>query len=322
MPLVETIPIDTDEICRLAREHWNVEVDKCLRASQNHTFLASNNAGERFILRVTPDPNNQRNISIQLEVTLLEYLHKNQLPVCRALRTANYSSSFIRSNSFILCLFEFATGEPIVITDWLWLTDREKVVGLGQWCARLHTLTRCFAQENPELVAQARHWTAVHDGVLAEVEIDERDQELIAHPTHFGLIHGDINPSNYFWVTNTKMPCMFDWDELQNSWFLYDLSAPIWFVMCLERPNSPFHPTPVPQANSELFTTWLLEGYELDGEHGTVDRAALKRMVLIRRELYKRFARRAVNELPADHWLVKFCEAVNVFFDNEDKQKS
>ncbi len=321
MPLFQTIPIDIEQVRQLARDHWNVEVGDSLKVSQNHTFLANKGTTERFVLRVTPDPDNNRFDSTELEVALLEYLHDNKLPVCQPVKSSVTSSAAVRSGSLILCLFTFATGEPVVFTDWTWMTNREMVVGLGRWFACLHKLTRRFVQEQPALAARARHWTTLHDGVLAEVPVDERDTKTASDPAHFGLIHGDVNPSNYYWDSTITMPCMFDWDQLQQSWFLYDLSASIWCVVMLHRAGSPIDRSPVPQANSELFTTWLLEGYESDGE-GVVDRAALHRMVMIRRELYVRFCRRAVLELPPEHPMADFCQFMVNFFEKEDKEAS
>ncbi|CAF0961206.1 unnamed protein product [Adineta steineri] len=319
MPLFETIPIDTDQVRQLARDHWNVELGECLKASQNHTFLATKkDTTERFVVRVTPDPDNKRTDCVELEVTLLEYLYENQLPVCRAVQSSITSSRFVRNDSLTICLFTYATGDPIVFTDWIWMTNREMVVGLGHWFARLHKLTRRFVQEQPVLAGHARHWTTLHSGVLAGVEVDERDKKTASDPNYFGIIHGDVNPSNYFWDSTLKMPSMFDWDQLQQSWFLYDLSAPIWCTVMLERAGSPIDRTAVPQANSELFTKWLLEGYESDEEGTVVDREALRRMVIIRRELYSRFCRQAVLELSPEHPMAEFCQFMTDFL-NKDK---
>jgi Ser/Thr protein kinase RdoA (MazF antagonist) len=322
MPLFETIPVDIEQVRQLAQENWGVEVGECLKVSQNHTFLANKGTTERFVLRVTPDPNNKRFDSTVLEVALLDYLYENKLPVCRAIQSSVTSSAIVRSSSLILCLFTFATGEPIVFTDWTWMTNREVVVGLGRWFALLHKLTRRFVQEQPELAAHARHWTTLHEGVLAGVQVDERDNITASDPAHFGVIHGDVNPSNYYWDFAVGMPCMFDWDQLQRSWFLYDLSASIWTVVMLERAGSPIDLQTVPQANSELYTTWLLEGYESDEGSVATDRAALQRMLMIRRELYKRFCRQALPELPAEHPMAKFCKLVTDFFDKEDLETS
>ena len=322
MPLFETIPIDLEQVRQIARDHWNVEVGDCLKTAQNHTFLTNKSSTERFILRVTPDPENKRFECTELEVTLLAYLYENKLPVCPAIQSSVTGSAVVRSSSLILCLFTFATGEPVVYTDWTWMINRDIVVSLGRWFARLHKLTRRFVQKQPELAARARHWTTLHDGVLAEVPVDERDSRTASDPAYFGIIHGDVNPSNYYWDPNLEMPCMFDWDQLQQSWFLYDLSAPIWGVVMLERAGSPIDHSVVPQANSELYTTWLLEGYESDGDGVVVDRAALQRMVIIRSELYRRFCRLAVLELPTEHPMANFCKSINEFFEKEDNKVS
>lgn len=118
------------------------------------------------------------------------------------------------------------------------MSNREIVVGLGRWFARLHKLTQRFAEEHSQLASQARLWSTVHDGVLAEVPIDEQDRRTTSDPKHFGLIHGDVIASNYYWDSTIDMPCIFDWDELQQAWFLYDLSAPIWSVISCERYGS------------------------------------------------------------------------------------
>lgn len=322
MPLFQTIPVDIEQVRQLALHHWGVEVGECLKVSQNHTFLANKGTTERFVLRVTPDPENKRFESTELEMALLEYLHDNNLPVCRPIQSSIVASAVVHSSPLILCLFTFATGVPVVYTDWTWMTDREIVIGLGRWFARLHRLSRRFVQEQPALAARARHWTTLHEGILAEVPVDERDSKTASDPAYFGVIHGDVNPSNYYWDSAVVMPCMFDWDQLQQSWFLYDLSAPIWGVISLERAGSPIDRSPVPQANSELYTNWLLEGYESDGEGVAVDRAALQRMVLIRRELYRRFCRRAVLELAPEHPMAAFCKSVADFFDKEDQEAS
>ena len=322
MPLFETIPVDVEQVRQLARDHWGVEVGECIKVSQNHTFLVNKGTTERFVLRVTPDPHDKRFHSTELEVALLDYLHENKLPVCRTVQSSITSSGIVRSGSLILCLFTFATGEPVVYTDWTWMTNREIVVGLGRWFARLHKLTRRFVQEQPTLAARARHWTTLHEGVLAEVPVDERDSSTTSDPAYFGIIHGDVNPSNYYWDAAIGMPFMFDWDQLQQSWFLYDLSAPIWGVVSLERHGSHIDGSVVPEANSELYTTWLLEGYESDGDGVTVDRAALQRIVMIRRELYNRFCRKALLELSADHPMAQFCKLIVDLFDKEEKETS
>jgi Ser/Thr protein kinase RdoA (MazF antagonist) len=88
------------------------------------------------------------------------------------------------------------------------------VVSLGKWFARFHALSKQFVAEHPDLYARTRNWTELHDGVLAGAPIDELDVEGAKDKEKFGLIHGDVNVSNYFWVPATSLPHVFDWDQV------------------------------------------------------------------------------------------------------------
>lgn len=320
MPLFETLPVDENEVRDMVKEHWSLDLGTCLKASQNHTFLATRESdGTKFIIRVTPDPHCTKHDIIALEVALLDFLHSNNLPVCRAIPTQNlpYQKLIRSKSSHMIVAFEFALGDPVNFVEWRWLTEREHVVGLGRWFAQLHTLTKRFAVEHPQHYAHARKWTELHDGILADVPVDKQDLESISDPSRFGLTHGDVNVSNYFWNSSTGMPHMFDWDQLQLSWFLYDLSAPIWTVITVHRGGNPIDNSPVPQADEVQFTEWLLAGYK-EGGGGEVDRVALQRMIGLRRQLYKRFCSRAITELPADSPMAKFCVFMNTWLDKEN----
>jgi hypothetical protein len=59
MPLFEkSIAINRDEISKIVAEKWDIELGAIIKASQNHTFLATKKANqeEKVIVRVTPDP--------------------------------------------------------------------------------------------------------------------------------------------------------------------------------------------------------------------------------------------------------------------------
>eukprot|EP00029_Vermamoeba_vermiformis_P007550 TRINITY_DN32_c0_g1_i2.p1 TRINITY_DN32_c0_g1~~TRINITY_DN32_c0_g1_i2.p1 ORF type:complete len:318 (-),score=28.62 TRINITY_DN32_c0_g1_i2:7-960(-) len=313
--LFETIPVDEEEIRRVAQENWGVKLGQCLKASQNHTYMARGESdNHRFIVRVTPDPEQKRSSSMAVEMALLDYLRKNNLPVCCAIASKKTGEKLVRSGSMIVTLFEFATGEPIVLTEWRFMTDKAIVTGLGKWLGQFHTLTRQFAKEHPDWITRAREWTDLHDGVLAEIPVSDIDQKLRSDPSRYGLIHGDVNLSNFYWNSEVGLPCMFDWDQVQKSWFEYDLSSPIWTIVMLHGAGSPIDNSPVPQANVEEYTNWLLEGYEGVVGH-KVDRAMLERMIEIRRQFYRRFCQRAVKELPADHAMFSFCKFIATWLD-------
>jgi Ser/Thr protein kinase RdoA (MazF antagonist) len=312
MPLFDTTPVDAEVVRALVKQHFDLELGANVKASQNHTFLATLGTEEnakKFAVRVTPDPTNARKASIELEVKFLDFLHEHGLPVCPAIASKVTGEKLVRDGSLSICAFQYATGEPVVYQEWKWMTNKDIVVGQGKWIGKLHVLSKQFTKDNAELVkSSARHYSELHDGVLREVPIHEDDQKTRSDPEKYGLIHGDVNPSNYFWNAELGLPCMFDWDQAHLCWFLYDLSSPIWSVVTLQDAGSPIDLKPVPEANVKQFTEWLIEGYESTSNSGLVDRAALDRMIKIRRELYWRFCSQAVKELDPESFMGKFCQ--------------
>lgn len=319
MPLFEQTPVDVEEVTKLVKLHWNVELGENIKSSQNQTFsgkMATESGPIQVIVRVTPNAGGKRTHSIDLELRVLDFLVSRSLPVCSAYRDSVTDSLQVPLGSDLsVSVFRFAKGEPVVFTDWKWMLDEEKVVGVGTFIGRLHLLLDEFEDQHPELLQQAKLWKELHDGVLKDVVVHTDDAESERSPTgsprSFGLIHGDINPSNYFWDAAIGMPSMFDWDQLQRSWRLYDLSSCIWTLITLESAGSPIDMKPVPQANVKTYTEWLLRGYETEIRR-TVDRQALDRMVAIRRELYRTFCSRALAELQPGTFMYNFCE----FMDN------
>jgi len=320
--LFETIPIDANEIKELVLKHWGLELGDCVKASQNHTFLAKSAppSTQSWIVRVTPDPENKRGANIDAEVALLQYLDANKLAVCTTVASQLTKSHVIHHNEKHICVFAYASGEPVNYLEWKWMTEKERVVGLGLWLSRLHVLTKKYVASNPTTLSGIRHWTKLHDGVLDGVAVDPKDSQVEGDSEHFGLIHGDVNSSNYFWNPATKLPCVFDWDQAQNSWFMYDVAQPIWGVVMLHGAGSPADFKPVPQANVEQYTNWIIEGYESSGEL-KIDRDRLQRMLLIRRELYRRFCSRALKELDLESFMGKFCKFIVDWLGTEENPK-
>jgi Ser/Thr protein kinase RdoA (MazF antagonist) len=313
MPLFDKTPVEEDVVRRVVKEHFDIDLGANVKASQNYTYIATQGTGEsaaKFVVRVTPDPTNSRVRDIALELELIDYVQQHGLPVCSAILSKVTNEKIVRDGPLTFCVFNFATGEPVVYQDWKWFTDKTLVVGQGKWLGKFHNLSKQFAKEHASLLVNARQWTELHDGVLKGVPVHPDDEKTRSDPNKYGLIHGDVNPSNYFWIPELGVPCMFDWDQAQLCWFLYDISSPIWGVITLEGTGSPMDMMPVPEANSEQFTNWLLEGYESISESGPVDRDALARMIKIRRELYWRFCSKALAETTEDSAMGKFCRVM------------
>ncbi|EGC32666.1 hypothetical protein DICPUDRAFT_155334 [Dictyostelium purpureum] len=309
MPLFETIKIDKEKIKNIVKDNWDLDLGDCIKESQNHTFSAER-GNDKFIVRVTPDPKKQRIECTELETSLLQYL-SNDISVCPSVENKDGKLMLV-VDDLIICVFKYAKGDPVNYVEWKWL-NKNVVNDLGTWFGKLHKLTRQFSKEYPEISSKARHWTTLHDSILKDVPVDERDNQTSKDPNKFTIIHGDVNPSNYFWSESEGI-CMFDWDQTQLSWLLYDLSAPIFGVWVLEKKGSPIDGKILPEFNSQQYTDYLLETYEpIFGEK--VCRESLSRMVDIRKQLYVRFCRAAIHELEESSPMYKFCKGMNDFFE-------
>ena len=73
-PLFQTFPVEREDVRHAVEVHWGLVLGDCIKASQNHTFHATDGAGTRFIVRVTPDPEGERIQQIQDELAFIRYM--------------------------------------------------------------------------------------------------------------------------------------------------------------------------------------------------------------------------------------------------------
>ena len=139
----------------------------------------------------------------------------------------------------------------------------------------------------------------MHESILKESLIHEDDQAVVQNPEHYGILHGDLNLSNFFYIppsadvlpentststagdtvftslhidpSNTPIKegsklgslSVFDWDQTQQGWFLWDVAQATLAVHMLHEAGSLIDGSVVTQAQPEQFDNWLVEGYEL-----------------------------------------------------------
>jgi Ser/Thr protein kinase RdoA (MazF antagonist) len=216
MALFAASCVSEEEVRAVVKESWDLTIDSVLKVSQNTTFLCANPSGIKFIARATPSPTDSTLRRIRTEVRLLQYLDRHGLSVSPAIPSKS-GDCIAFAGAAAVVVFSFAKGDPVVYTDLQWLDHGD---ALGRWFKQFHALSAAFSQETPPEVPR---WDELHGGILAAFQ-----HGCDANSDNFGLIHGDVNPSNYFWAHEEERPQMFDWDQLQSAWYLYDLASPIW----------------------------------------------------------------------------------------------
>eukprot|EP01088_Endostelium_zonatum_P021490 TRINITY_DN8518_c0_g1_i1.p1 TRINITY_DN8518_c0_g1~~TRINITY_DN8518_c0_g1_i1.p1 ORF type:complete len:355 (+),score=62.26 TRINITY_DN8518_c0_g1_i1:106-1170(+) len=228
---------------------------KLLRQSENDTWEVRD-LEDRYVLRLTPHFHRTKD-SIQAELDFIESLgHSNIFQVCRPISSPNgklihevYPYDDI--NLYYAVLFEYAQGE-YGRTNWNGILNDNLVAAIGRTMAEMHNIT---AQRGTNLFSESQ-WDQIesniptanqtHSGATDILKIQLRadqgdpDSQALASfylskvhpflercgkPTHetFGIIHGDINCSNFFSLHDTLY--LFDFDEVQKNWFGTDIAV-------------------------------------------------------------------------------------------------
>lgn len=331
--LFDTLPVDAALVASLVKTHFNVALGQVIKSSQNYTYHGVDiQSGEPKIVRVTPDSDDTETERIADELHFVLYLHKRGLKfVCPPIKKIDLNTNdddsgkkdsgdetidphkyLLRSGNLNIVVSEHAKGISVPFATWEWIHDETLARIWGKWTGEFHALSRKYAQDFPEHVARARSWDELHDSIMKGNPVDPLDIALASDPKHFGLLHGDINISNFFYVEPTAtFPgtlSVFDWDQCQRGWFLYDLVMCIYFPWMLSRAGKFIDgSTPCDKRAADRFTDWVVEGYQ----HGLdsslpeeaphkVDRDALTRMTFLRKDFYENFCRRGVKELEED----------------------
>jgi Ser/Thr protein kinase RdoA (MazF antagonist) len=96
---------------------------------------------------------------------------------------------------------------------------------------------------------------------LNGIKLDEADEKDVENPNHYGVIHGDLNISNFLFDKTNWVMNVYDTDQVQRGFFLWDVSRAIFTSFMLQNAGMPNEGKPVPEADYKVFSEWIVEGY-------------------------------------------------------------
>ncbi len=171
------------------------------------------------------------------ELDWINYLHEKGVAVARPYPSRNQRLTEVipvEDSYFTAVAFEFAPGQLIENADPMeWNTSLFQT--LGRTIGKMHRLAKDYqpihlVQLRPDwrkddLIQNARKYLP-EDQMDAADEMDEilqRFSRMPAAPSDYGLIHSDVNPTN-FHVDQGKIT-LFDFDDCGYNWFINDITV-------------------------------------------------------------------------------------------------
>lgn len=137
------------------------------------------------------------------------------------------------------------------------MDEKLKIVyAWGRFFDEMHEISRKFEQEYPEISKRIQTWRQIHNRILNDV--NEADEKYVDNPQNFGVLHGDLNCRNFNFDKINCLINVFDTDQVQRRFFLWDVSRTIFTTYMLENARMSSSGEPVPDANYKKFTEWIV----------------------------------------------------------------
>ncbi|MBG0787188.1 MAG: phosphotransferase [Anaerolineaceae bacterium] len=201
---------------------------------------------EEFILRIGHDHRRAANL-VFAEADFLNYLSKCSLSVPAVhptLEGALVSKIPAADGSnFITALFTKAPGHHPKRKDW----TPELFQRMGSFLGRLHTFSAAyhpdkdtpkrytFDVDSKAMIAEAEKSLPASDNTIKALYRETID-EILALPRDsggFGLCHSDFHSGNFF-VTDKGQITLFDFDDCQYAWYVYDIAMALFYAISMD----------------------------------------------------------------------------------------
>jgi Ser/Thr protein kinase RdoA (MazF antagonist) len=218
------------------------------------------------ILRITHNSHRSEE-QIIAELDWVNFLAEHAVPVAQACLSKNqrFTETFpVGDSYFTAAAFEFAPGQLIENADpseW----NPTLFQNLGRIMGKLHKATKEYAPLHlkqkrkhwyeDDLIQHASDYLPVDQQSAAQelAEIMEQFNQLETNRDQYGLVHNDVNPTN-FHVDNGRIT-IFDFDDCAYNWFINDVAVamPLYSSMFSK-----------PDWENRLceYIVWFMRGYE------------------------------------------------------------
>ena len=201
------------------------------------------NRDKAFILRIGHDSRRSPDL-VQGEAEFLNHLARGGLSVPQVLpsKQGRLVETVESGNGthFLATLFEKAPGRPPQKADW----QPDLFLSMGKFMGKLHYLSKTFlpSQERfrrydieADFVEMEnigrKHLPVGDEPVLQSYRDTVRRISQLPRDNHsYGLCHVDFHRGNFF-VTPEGKITLFDFDDCQYAWFVYDIAMALFYAV-------------------------------------------------------------------------------------------
>jgi len=225
-----------DKLVRAAAKQWSASGKIELLDNVANFVYQFQSEGKWKILRITHSSHRSED-QILAELDWVNFLDEHAVPVARPCLSKNQQLTEtypVGDTYFTAVVFEFAAGQLIENAD-----PAEWNPGLfhsmGSIIGSMHRVAKVYhpahlSQRRPhwyedDQILNARQYLPPEQLQAADEleEILQQFSQLPKSPDDYGLIHSDVNPTN-FHVDNGKIT-LFDFDDCAYNWFVNDIAV-------------------------------------------------------------------------------------------------
>ena len=260
-----------DDLFAQALTSYGINPDSAQMLDGFESFIYEvKKADGEYILRIGHDHRRGENL-VHAEADFLNYLANCGLSVPEVLPTLDGqlvgSLPAADQSHFVTALFTKAPGHHPTRADW----QPELFERMGAFLGRLHRFSKAY---QPDENAPTR-FTFDADAQAMQIEADkflpaedaqiktlftETVDQILALPRNnesFGLCHSDFHSGNFF-ITDEGQITLFDFDDCQYAWYVYDIAMALFYAISLDCQSEK------ELADARIFLTQFLKGYRLE----------------------------------------------------------